>query len=941
MRQMNIFYQNENLRRCGMDNILSSGRRKKVFGKTTGTKSSDLSFDAQRGLTDEEAERSAKIFGRNVFTEKKKKSFLVELFRNLSDPIIRVLIFAMLINVAFTFRNINWVEIGGIGLTVMISALVSTLSEFGSGAAYEKLFSDADKHYYTVIRDGERRSICSDDIVRYDVLEISSGDVIPCDGILIEGELSCDQSSLTGESKPLTKIAQDPRLITDEYISANSELSSSTWVPKGAVAVSGEGVMLSCAVGDATFYGGIATDLQSDTCPSPLKERLTVLARSISRLGYIGAIVVALAYLINILFIGNGFNTELIKAAFSDPAYLASELLHAITLAISIVVVAVPEGLPMMITVVLSANMNKMMKQGVLVRRLVGIETSGCLSILFTDKTGTITSGSMKVIGVLCGKDNVSPNKIGTICNYIREQIVLGIAYCSGKGGGNATSRAIASLKGIGRIESYECIDYLPFDSRYKYSAAKIRNTVDGHVITVIRGAPELVRSFCSVCLSLNGTEYPILHSSNSDVTNGSLRVIAQAVGDGGAFDILKAGCYPADMTLVCSFMISDEVRHGVPEAVRRCRGAGVQVVMLTGDSEITAASIATEAGIINGKYVLYTEEADTPPTAKLVINSRNLRTISDSELCRILPQIAVVARATPSDKTRLIKAAACIGHVVGMTGDGVNDAPALKSADVGFAMGSGTDAAREAGDIVISDDNFVSITNAILYGRSIFSSIRKFILFQLTMNLCAVGVSIIGPFFGIEVPITITQMLWINIIMDTLGSLAFAAEPPVESCMKLPPIGRSERILSTHMIRRILTGGIYSLLLCSFFLISDKMHAVFSRGDETYYLTAFFALFVFCGIANSFCARTERLLITTGLGGNKTFLTIMCLTAAVQLIIIYFGGEAFRTVPLTFKELMLTCTLALTVIPVDFTAKLFRKISISRVKSTVNKTAE
>lgn len=898
-----------------------------------------LPLSPEKGLTCNEAKLSREKYGSNIFTEKKRPGFISQFIKNLSDPIIKVLIAALILNIIFTFRNINWVEVCGIALTVFIASFVSTVSEFSSGAAYDKLFHGMSEHQYTVMRDSVPTVLTTSEIVRFDTVELKAGDIIPADGILISGSVTCDQSSLTGESRPVTKAPHKKiSSLSEDTITALSDASNENFLCRGASVISGDGTILVSAVGDSTVYGSIAAGLQDSEGPSPLKERLTSLAKTISRMGYIGAAVVAVAYLVNSLFLDGGVSTALILLRLRDPKFLASEILHALTLAVSIVVVAVPEGLPMMITVVLSANMKKMMKRGVLVRKLVGIETAGSLSLLFTDKTGTVTTGKMKVSGI-CTCDSVILNR-----NELRksrdiaEQMYLGARFCSGKGGGNMTDLAISDFLGESSLKDYECLETIPFDSQKKFSAALIRRRSDRQTFTVLRGAPEIVESFCRNslkndggtcsgirCLDISSLSKKSKSNTGNIKKSKSERVIAQAYGSADAMRSLKEIGKSNDMTFVCRIRIRDEVRAAVPSAAAECRDAGVQVVMITGDGNETACAVAQDAGILTGEYIIYKSGCDTDrKNAKIVMEASELHKISDETLKEILPRISVISRATPSDKTRLVRVAKEAGHVVGMTGDGVNDAPALKAADVGFAMGSGTDVAREAGDIIISDNNFVSITRAVLFGRTIFESIRKFILFQLTMNVCAVGVSLLAPFFGVETPITITQMLWINIIMDTLGSLAFAGEMPLRSYMKRPPTVRGEKILNREMTERIIFGGIYTLILSMFFLISKNMRTVFSRGDETYYLTVFFALFVFCGIANSFCARTPRLNLLSGLGGNKIFIFIMALVASVQLLMIYFGGEIFRTVPLAKDEMALAAILAATVIPMDFINKIF-----------------
>jgi len=882
---------------------------------------------SERGLSDAEAERSRELYGKNRFTEKKKRSFAAEFFKNLSDPIIRVLLIALAVNIIFTIGKVNWVEIGGIAATVFIAATVSTLSEFSSGSAYKKLFGEANLRQYPVWRNGTKVTLNNTDIVCHDTVEIDTGDIVPCDGYLIGGSVTCDESSLTGESKSIKKSPVSLLALRDEALADASNHGS--FLYSGSTIVSGSGTLVCTAVGDNTAYGTLAAEIQCDEGTSPLKERLTKLAKIISRLGYIGAVIVAIAYLFNTLVISSGFDLGVILSKIRNTRLMASEIIHALSIAISIVVVAVPEGLPMMITVVLSANMKKMMRSGVLVRKLVGIETAGSLSILFTDKTGTVTTGNMKVVSVSTAFDkDILPSRLSDYGFLLRE-ITLANDCCSGRSGGNLTDRALTKLSSR-KHEKYALLEHIPFDSAYKYSAALI---TDGNKRkTIIRGAPEVILPMCSSYIDSSGN---LCKGDIKDHTSrlGSLRMICHAIGSEDDFVRLKSGLSSSDMIYVCTYSLKDEVRSSVPSAVRSCAEAGVQVVMLTGDSESTAASVAVDAGILPKEYSVYGE--NTRDNKMLVLRSEHLHMMSDNTLSSILPRIAVISRSTPADKSRLVRIAKGHGHVVGMTGDGVNDAPALKAADVGFAMGSGTDAAREAADIVITDNNFASITKAVHYGRTIFESIRRFILFQLIMNLCAVGVSLIAPFLGIENPITITQMLWINIIMDTLGSLAFAGEAPLKSYMKRPPIKRDEPILDKTTVRRILFSGIYTLLLSLVFLCSEAVSAHYDNETQLYRLTVFFALFIFCGIANAFCARSSRINLLAGLWKSRAFILIMSATSFTQLIIIYFGGSIFRTVPLTSGDLFFAAIASLTVLPADMICKIL--LSARRKTKNIN----
>ncbi len=852
-----------------------------------------------KGLTSEEVRLSREKHGSNSHIKTKTKGIFRRFLENLGDPIIKILIIALTLEVIFTFGNCNLFEVGGIVSAILIATVVSTLSEYRSERAFAALESGYKDTSVRVLRDGEVRTVDSAELVVGDIVYISSGEKICADGSLIEGELAVDQSALNGENVEARKHPSP----TEGW-----DLSSAAKVFSGSVVTDGEGIMRVERVGGDTFYGMVASDVQSETRVSPLKLRLSRLASEISKLGYLVALFVGLIYLFNSFVTANNFQWERVVASLSDLPFLFSTLIHALTLMITVVVVAVPEGLPMMITVVLSANMKRMLRDNVLVKKLVGIETAGSLNILFTDKTGTLTTGKLSVDRIITEGDvikNISTLK-GT--GEVYRQLCLSAFYNTdtvigkeGAVGGNATDRAIAEFFMGQRQERVEIIGKKPFSSEIKYSSVTLKG---GR--TLIKGAAEVLLSKCRFVLDgagqlLASDLHYVKRQYNEALSRGE-RVIAIAISDGGEY-----------LTFVALVVIKDRIRTGVRQAVTEIIGAGIQIVMLTGDNKDTATSIAEECGFFKRG------------AGHVALSGDELRAMSDEEVKAILPRLRVVARALPRDKSRLVTLSQERELVVGMTGDGINDAPSLKLADVGFAMGSGTEIAKSAADIVILDNSISAIAKTILYGRTIFKSIRKFITFQLIMNFAACGITLIGPFLGVETPITIIQMLWVNIIMDTLGGLAFAGEAPHAYYMKEKPIKRAEPILSKEIIWQILLNGAFTLTLLTAFLRLDWIADVYLEGSH--FLGAFYALFIFAGLFNCFTSRCERFWIFSGISKNKLFIFIMAFISAIQILIIYFGGELFRSAPLASKEIVLVILLASSVIVFDFIRRVAAKL--------------
>lgn len=856
-----------------------------------------------RGLNTEQVAESRKKYGSNKMTRKKRRGFFAEYLSNLGDPVVRVLLVSLAVNIIFTLRDVDWFEVGGIVIAIVLSTTISTLSERSSHAAFERL-NGASKRLCRVVRDGRVAQISADEAVVGDLMLICAGERIMADGLLIRGSVSLDQSAMTGESREVEKGAFSGAFSSFEVTNENLLSPESTCsCLAGCLVSSGEGEMLVCRVGDRTFLGDIVEQLQEDKRESPLKLRLNKLAKQISALGYGAAALIAFISLFSAIFIESDFSREVILTKICDPYFLTSQILHSVTLGLTVVIMAVPEGLPMMIAVVLSSNVKRMLKDNVLVRKQTGIEAAGSMNVLFTDKTGTLTRGKMSVSGfVLAGGRTVN-----SIEEFKKEEPGLFLSFCenvlyntsvsaSGRDlvGGNATERALfEAARGKLSVDRERVISKVPFASENKYSSATTREKI------YYKGAPEILLSRCKGIDAL-AIEYSIeYHQKRGE------RVIAICESSNGA-----------DMRFICAAVLSDPPRREAKASVEALRGAGIDVIMVTGDGLLTAKSIAEGVGIINKKRDLCLTHAE-------------LEAMSDPELLKILPSLAVVARAMPKDKSRLVRLASHDDAVVGMTGDGINDAPALRLADVGFAMGYGSDVAKEAGDVVILDGNLASIVKAVLYGRNIFKSIRKFLVFQLTVNFSSALVCMIAPLLGFETPITVSQMLWVNMIMDTLGGLAFAGEAPQKRIMRECPKRRDEPIINGYMAHQILISGGFSALISMLCLKAPFFVSHFREsGGDIVLLSAFFALFIFLGVMQCINSRTDRLNIFNGITQNPAFVTIMTLILVIQISFIYFGGALLRTVPLLPGELLFAFLLAFSAVPFELIRKIIWRFS-------------
>lgn len=878
----------------------------------------------KKGLNDQQVRQSREKYGNNVIPDSEPTTFWAEFKETFSDPMIKILLFiAGLMVVMFFLGYAEIYEPIGTVVAVLIVAFVTAKTGVASDTKYRELKNSTKKDVCKVYRNSMVTVIEVDDVVVGDKVLLQSGDKIPADGILVEGDLRVDNSALNGEAEECKKFATD---ISTEMA---DNITGDTFVDKhslfrGAVVFDGTGILDVRKVGLKTMMGKMAEEMQEDEVDSPLKVKLGKLAHQISTFGYIGAFVIAVFYMAYFVLNAGGIE-QYLSIGWAE---ILKNVIDAVSLAIVIIVCAVPEGLPLMISLVLMQNTSKMLDHNVLVRKAEGIETAGSLNILFSDKTGTITKGMLEVVEFFMPNGDTIP--IDNLGLHSKVKALLDISIGKNTAsmfdanhkviGGNATDQALMKFIGeetynvLTNESEYSVTNSQGFNSSNKFSQVEIKELGK----TFYKGAPEKFLSIATKALDEDGNEVEL----NFDEINEKINTLAsramRVLAFGYSNSSMTENAINDDVVLIGFVAIRDDVRPEAKMAIKEVMDAGIQVVMITGDRLETAVSIAEDAGLIQNQ-------------SDKALTSTELNSLSDDEIKSMIKDIRVIARALPTDKSRMVRICQEMNLVVGMTGDGVNDSPALKRADVGFAMGSGTEAAKEAGKIVVLDDTFRSIKDAILYGRTIYHNILKFCKFQLVINVAAVVVSAIAPFFGVDEPLKVTHLLFVNLVMDGLGAIMLGNEPAKEKYMEEAPRRRDESIVSKKMMAQILTMGAWLVVISFAFLKLPFFDQFFNTEEQK--LTAYFVLFILSALFNGFNVRDERFAIFSGLNENTGFLKVFFVIIAVQACIVNAGlvnldifkwiGEMFSCVPFGITGWVVVIILGFTMIPVDIVRKL------------------
>lgn len=831
-----------------------------------------IRFDSA-GLSAPEVVESRRLHGSNVITPAREESpwrLLADKFR---DPIIRVLLVAAVLSLAIGCVHRDFTESVGILSAIVLATCVGFVFEWDAQRRFRRLNRINDDIPVKVMRDGAMQSVPRREVVVGDLVAIESGETVPADGRLVEAvSLKIDESTLTGE--PEADKTVDP-----EHFDAQATYPSD-FVLRGTTVADGYGRMVVTAVGDATEAGRV-TEQATVLCgePTPLDRQLTRLSRLIGRAG------VALAAAIFCIVLGKAlFFTDLLRQGWLE---VSQQVLQLFMVSVAIIVMAVPEGLPMSITLSLAMSMRRMLKTDNLVRRMHACETMGAVTVICTDKTGTLTQNRMRVHELV--RCDALPER-----DFAEVVAANSTAFLDAGGHilGNPTEGALLAWLRDGGHDyealraGAEIVDRLTFSTERKYMATIIRSGVSGRRIVCVKGAPEIIRSFCVA----DGEEVR-LAGLLADFQNRAMRTLAVAWAETDAVtcgEAIAAG----GLRFSAVAAIADPVRDEVPEAVARCLHAGIAVKIVTGDTAATACQIARQIGLWD----------DARDDDRHRMTGDEFAAASDGELLARVRSLKVLSRARPLDKQRLVRLLQQCGEVVAVTGDGTNDAPALNFANVGLSMGSGTSVAREASDITLLDDSFSSIATAVMWGRSLYRNIQRFVLFQLTINFAAIVVCFAGAIFGTEMPLTVVQILWVNIIMDTFAAMAMASLPPSPGVMNDRPRPRDEFIVTPAMARTIFVcgGAMIGVLL--------GMLAAWSAGGaelSVRQLTIFFSTFVFMQFWNMFNAKgfeSDRPVFSSW-RGCREFLLILAAIGVGQVVIVELGGEVFRTVPLSWRE--------------------------------------
>ena len=824
------------------------------------------------GLTPAEVSESRQRNGNNVITPPPREPVWRLLLEKFNDPIIRVLLAAAFISLGIAFVEGGFTETIGIFCAIFLATGVAFAFEYNARRRFDLLNRVNDDIPVRVRRGGEVVEIPKRDVVVGDIVLIESGEEIPADGELLEAvSLQVDESTLTGESL-ITKTTDPARFSSEATYPSNHAM-------RGTTALEGRGVMVTLAVGDVTEFGKVARQATIESSEqTPLNRQLARLSSLIGRVG------TALALLIFVILVAKGF----LQGDFSE-GWLTTfgRLLRYFMVSVAILVMAIPEGLPMSITLSLALSMRRMLKTNNLVRKMHACETMGAVTVICTDKTGTLTQNRMQVAEMACYN--------GTNERHLFEAIgVNSTAFLDpcGKVIGNPTEGALL-LWMRDRGEAYAArraearvADQMTFTTERKYMATLVEaENTEGKFRRklYVKGAPEIVRGFCAP----DGADSEI-EAQLAGFQGRGMRTLGFACMESDAATCAEA-IEKGGLRFMAVAAISDPVREDVPEAVGDCLGAGIHVKIVTGDTPVTAREIARQIG-------LWGEGDDD----SALMTGAEFAGATDGELLERIPHLKILARARPLDKLRLVRLLQQQGEVVAVTGDGTNDAPALNFAHVGVSMGSGTSVAREASDITLLDDSFASIATAVMWGRSLYKNIGRFVLFQLTVNVSALLVVFLGSIFGHDMPLTVIQILWINLIMDTFAAMALASLPPSRSVMRERPRRSDEFIITSSMRRLILgTGTVFAtVLLALLFIWGD-------RSGEIRNQTLFFTLFVMMQFWNLFNAKSFNSPFgpLSGFRDCRWFLAILLIIILGQWMLVTFGGEMFRTAPLTLNE--------------------------------------
>ena len=811
--------------------------------------------EKQQGLTAAEVLQSRLEHGENVLTPPKQQSKWRLYLEKYEDPMVRILLVAALVSLALSFVKQDFVETLGIIAAIILATTVGFYFECDAARRFSILTQMGEEQSVKVMRDGRLQEIPRREIVVGDIVIVETGDEVPADGKLLEStDLQVDESSLTGEL--LTN--KEPHPLQRD----GKEAYPKDLLLRSSMVMAGRGCYQVTAVGDETEIGHVARQATEITgVKTPLNIQLDRLAKLISKVGS------AIACTSFLLFLGHDILTNTLWQT-DDYLGMAEVVLKYFMMAVTLIVMAVPEGLPMAVTLALALNMRRMLKSNNLVRKLQASETMGAVTVICTDKTGTLTQNRMTVSDVKCLTEDIRKDS-----DFFK---AIALNTTATHEVGNPTEQALLRWLVSQGVDYQQIRHDHPISSQEPFSTERKYMTTTVGDTTYIKGAPEIVTAMCE----LTKEQQQQTDSQLKEWQQHAMRTLAIA----------------RDKTLLGIVAISDPLREEVPSAIRQCEQAGIEVKIVTGDTTETALEIARQAGIIESSSTV----APSKCNIALSMTGVEFAAMSDEEALKVVGDLKVMSRARPTDKQRLVALLQRRGEVVAVTGDGTNDAPALNRAHVGLSLGSGTSVAKQASDITLIDDSFHSIAQAVMWGRSLYKNIQRFIFFQLIVNVTALLLVLFGSFVGTELPLTITQILWINLIMDTFAAMALASLPPSREVMQEKPRSKDAFIINKDMMRGIgIIGGLFFLGMFAMLWYFERV-----KGVDPQELTIFFCIFVMLQWWNLFNARTlgSHHSAFRRLWACRGFLLVLALVLVGQWLIVTYGGQMFRTEPLSLK---------------------------------------